>query len=67
MKQGYDKEDLVARLFMALQVTRAGANIKRMELVDDKYVVIHFENGRKTVNVEGDSGIAIMKDVLKVL
>ena len=67
MKQGYDKEDLVARLFMTLSATRAGENIKRMELVDDKYVEIYFSQGTKKVNVEGDSGIAIMRDVLKVL
>lgn len=52
-----------------LKQTRAGKDIKDLYL-DEKQdeVLIAFENGySKKVNIEADSGIAVIRDVLKQL
>lgn len=74
MKEGEDtglenKEEIVLRLKLLLMVTRAGSDIADLALDEDqKKVSIVFKTGyRREANIEGDSGIAIIKDVMKFL
>lgn len=60
------KQQLVKKLFETLKMTRAGMYIKEMEL-DGEYVIIHYEGGIKKAPIGGDSGIALMRDVLKYI
>ncbi len=60
------KQQLVKRLFEAVKMTRAGMEIREMEL-DGEYVIIHYEGGIKKAPVGGDSGIALMRDVLRYI
>ena len=60
------KEQLVKSLFETVKLTRAGMSIQSMEL-DGEYVSIQFEGGVKKAPVGADSGIALMRDVLKYI
>lgn len=60
------KEQLVGKLFEAVKLTRAGMNIREMEL-DGDYVIIHYEGGIKKVPVGADSGAALIRDVMKYI
>lgn len=60
------KQQLVKKLFETVKMTRAGMYIKEMEL-DGEYVIIHYEGGIKKAPVGGDSGIALMRDVLQYI
>lgn len=60
------KQQLVKSLFETVKLTRAGMSIQSMEL-DGEYVIIRFEGGVKKVPVGADSGIALMRDVLKYI
>lgn len=64
-----DKAEIVDRLSKLLAITRIGGGIRTLTLSEDKKLVeIRYEaGGRKTVNVDGDSGYAIIKDVLAAL
>ena len=64
MREGYSKEQLVKLLELTIKATRAGSNVEKLTLEDD-YVVIHYTGGTKKVNIEGDSGIAIVMDVAR--
>lgn len=60
------KQQLVEKLFETVKMTRAGMFITGMEL-DGEYVIIHYEGGIKKAPIGGDSGIALMRDVLKYI
>ncbi|MCM1213283.1 MAG: hypothetical protein NC331_11475 [Lachnospiraceae bacterium] len=60
------REQLVGKLYEAVRMTRAGMSITGMDL-DGEYVTIHYEGGIKKVPVGGDSGIALMRDVLRYI
>lgn len=64
-----DKAEIVVRLSELLKVTRIGSDINKLILNDDKKIVnIKYTNGSgRRVNIEGDSGAAIIKDVLAAL
>lgn len=64
-----DKKDIVDKLQVLLQATRAGEGIDNMHLSEDnKMVIIKYKNGTLShVNIECDSGYAIIKDVLAAL
>lgn len=64
-----DKKDIVARLKLLLIATRAGSNIEDLLLSEDEqFVTIMFkEGGSRKVNVAGDSGYAIILDVMKMV
>lgn len=64
-----DKAEIVARLSELLKVTRIGSDINKLTLNEDKKIVnIKYTNGSgRRVNIEGDSGYAIIKDVLAAL
>lgn len=64
-----NKEEIVARLSLLLKATRAGAGIDKLKLSEDesKVRIIFLSGGEKTVNVECDSGIALIRDVISRL
>lgn len=67
-----DKEVVTRALFQALKTTVEGVNLAEMEykrLQDNtELVTLIYDNGyRKTVNVSCDSGVALMKDVLRAI
>ena len=70
MREGYGKEQLVRLLELTIKATRAGTNVEKLTLEGD-YVVIHYKSGPdsnrgpKRVNIQGDSGIAIIIDVVR--
>lgn len=64
-----NKEDIVMRLKILLNATRAGRDIKKMELTEDgDFVMIEWESGgTQKVNIAADSGVAIIRDVLQAI
>lgn len=64
-----DKQEIVMYLKWLLKATRAGSSIETLVLSEDeKNVTIRFNSGcAKDVNIECDSGIAIIQDVVKSL
>lgn len=64
-----NKKDIVVKLELLLKATRAGEDIDRLELTSSESEVrIMFLSGYgKTVNVECDSGIALINDVIQKL
>lgn len=64
-----NKKDIVMRLTLLLKATRAGSGIKKLVLSEDqKTVSIEFDSGgSRDVNVDCDSGIALVQDVIRVL
>lgn len=64
-----NKKDIVTRLKILLNATRAGEDIKKMELTEDEdLIVIQWKNGStQKVNITADSGVAIISDVLKAI
>lgn len=64
-----NKKEIVARLKLLLMATRAGSDIEEMELSEDESSVsIVFRNGGiRNINVECDSGIALIRDVCQTL
>lgn len=64
-----DKQEIVMHLKWLLKATRAGSGIETLVLSrDEKTVAIRFNSGfTKDVNIECDSGIAIIQDVVKAL
>lgn len=64
-----NKEDIVKRLKLLLIITKAGGNVADLLLNDEQDgVTILFQDGsRKYVDIAGDSGIAIIEDVISRL
>lgn len=64
-----DKKDIVIRLKVLLMATRAGRKIDTMILSEDQSTVtVQFKNGcKKEICVEADSGIALIRDVMKAI
>lgn len=64
-----DKQEILTHLKWLLKATRAGQDIDRLLLSEDeKTVSIVFCSGHgKDINIECDSGIAIVQDVAKAL
>lgn len=64
-----DKAEIVDRLQNLLKATRAGSDIDRLVLGGDrKAVTIRRRDGsERCVNIEADSGYAIIKDVMNAL
>lgn len=63
-----DKQKILDKLYFVLKDTRAGVNV--LNLIDDKdgTMTIYFSNGAtKKVNIECDSGIAMIVDVCRAL
>lgn len=64
-----DKKEIVNHLEALLKKTRAGKNIAALRLNEqEKYVTILFQSGgRREINIDGDSGYAIIKDVIEMV
>lgn len=64
-----NKKEIVTRLKILLNATRAGEDIKKMELTEGgDFVVLQRENGcTQEVNIAADSGVALISDVLKAI
>lgn len=67
-----DKATIIYMLFQALRYTVAGVDIAeiRYEQISngDEFAIIVFDNGRhKPVNITADSGLALMRDILRAL
>ncbi len=64
-----DKQEIVMHLKWLLKATREGSGIETLVLSEDeKNVTIMFNSGStRDVNIECDSGIAIIRDVVKSL
>lgn len=64
-----NKKEIVLRLKLLLNATRAGDDIKKLDLSEEEnFVTIIWENGyQKDVCVEADSGIALIRDVVSAL
>lgn len=64
-----NKEDIVKRLKLLLISTRAGSNIADLILneKEDKVTILFRHGGIREVNIAGDSGYAIIMDVMKAI
>ena len=61
-----DKKRIVEGLKLLLKETRAGSGIVDMVLNESETTVtILYKSGSKTVDVSGDSGIALIRDVAR--
>lgn len=59
---------ILSRLENLLQCTRARSGIKSLFMDESEdYVIILFKGGMKRMPVMGDSGIALIQDVIKCL
>ncbi len=69
MKMNENKKEIVLRLKLLLNATRAGDDIRKLVLSEDEnFVTIIWENGyQKDVCVEADSGTALIRDVLNAV
>lgn len=65
MKAGLDKATFIAKLEELLKMTRLD-HVDHLELKDEDTVVIHYYDGyQRSVSIAGDSGLAIVKDVIE--
>ena len=66
-----NKAKILKEFLIALQSTRGADDLENMRLLrnkitGDELVMLEFRNGhKKAVNVTGDSGCAMMRDILK--
>lgn len=61
-----NKQEILDRLCFALQATRDQQDLKRLLYDEDhEEVIVCWEEGGTSVNVAWDSGIAMIRDVLK--
>lgn len=74
MKDGEDKQKICDYLQQALQETHALHGLKSLvyqkedpEHFGFETVTANFKHGRRIINVEMDSGIALVKDILKAI
>lgn len=64
-----NKKDIVMHLKTLLNATRAGEDIRGMDLTEDgNFILLQWENGCvQKVNITADSGVAIISDVLQAI
>ncbi len=61
-----DKQKICDLLLPAVQATRGGSTVERLEYDEKQDVVfIYFRHGVRVANTECDSGIAMIRDILK--
>lgn len=66
MKKGVSKAEFIKSLETTLKLTRE--EISSLEFKDDETVIIHYEHGyQRPVNIACNSGIAIIRDIAKVI
>lgn len=63
-------EKILDYLTLAIQNTRAGSDVDRIEIVDINgidFARMYFTNGgHKQTCIDGDSGIAMIRDILSI-
>ena len=64
-----NKQSIADALVYAVRQTRAGEDVTAIEITSDGgYAIIRYNNGaKKLVNIDGDSGIAMIADVCRAL
>ena len=63
-----DKQAICDALCKALQLTRSGSDISKIEYhAEGEYVTVYYTSGHININVAFDSGIAMIRDILKGL
>ena len=63
-----DKQAICDALCKALQLTRYGSHISELEYHSEgEYVTVYYTTGRININVAFDSGVAMIRDILKGL
>ena len=65
-----DKQNIINYLFQTLKQTVAGVGLERINYEQltngDEIAVLIYDNGyRKSVNISCDSGLALMRDILR--
>lgn len=69
MQNNVSKKQILEELLKVIHLTRAGENVQALELDStEDYVTVLYKNGStKRVCIECDSGIAMVRDVCKVI
>ena len=67
-----DKQEIINWLFQTLKQTVAGVGLEaiKYELLTngDEIAILMYDNGyRKSVNISCDSGLALMRDILRAI
>ena len=67
-----NKETIIQLLLQALKFTVAGVDIEQIRYEQltngDEIAVIMYTNGyRQSVNISADSGLALMRDILRAI
>lgn len=63
-----DKQAICDALCKALQLTRSGSDISKIEYhAEGEYVTVYYTSGHININVAFDSGIAMIRDILRGL
>ena len=63
-----DRKVILTRLAHLIKATRAGSGVRNLALSEDgNKVIIQFAHGSRDVNIECDSGYAMIMDVMKAL
>lgn len=67
-----NKETIIGLLLQALRFTVDGVDIEQIRYEQlnngDEIAVIMYTNGyRQSVNISGDSGLALMRDILRAV
>ncbi len=64
-----DKQKICDRLLETLKLTRQLYDLIDLDYIEEKELVVaHFEGGgKKEINVAMDSGIAMIKDIIRAI
>ena len=63
-----DKQAICNALCTALQLTRSGSDISEIEYhAEGEYATVYYTSGHININVAFDSGIAMIRDILRGL
>ena len=63
-----DKQAICTALCKALQLTRSGSDISAIRYnAEGEYVTVYYTTGHININVALDSGMAMIRDILKGL
>lgn len=63
-----DKQLILSSLCDTLQKTRKFDNLIKIDYIkreNIEYAILYFPNGKKHINITGDSGYAMIQDILK--
>ena len=63
-----DKQAICDALCKALQLTRSGSDISEIRYnAEGEYVTVYYTSGHININVAFDSGMAMIRDILRGL